>query len=70
MDIDENNSLMWELDVVFDEVLKFKNLRLDLPVMVANPSEMDEDTFNIGRMISLKWEKQQSMLTSKLQQNI
>lgn len=57
VDIDENNSIMWELDVVFDEDLKFKSPVFDLPVMVADPSEMDEGTFEYWKNDFIEMEK-------------
>ena len=57
VDIDENNSIMWELDVAFDEDLKFKSPIFDLPVMVADPSEMDEGTFEYWKNDFIEMEK-------------
>lgn len=37
VDIDENNSIMWELDTYFDEDLKFMSPLMNLPVMVSDP---------------------------------
>lgn len=37
VDIDEDNSIMWELDISYDEDLKFKSDTYDMPVMVADP---------------------------------
>ena len=44
VDIDESNSIMWELDVKYDEDLKFKSAILGLPVMVSDP-DLDNDAF-------------------------
>lgn len=44
VDIDEENSVMWELDKYFDEDMKFRSPLLDLPVMLSDP-DMDEATF-------------------------
>lgn len=44
VDIDEESSVMWELDVNYDEDMKFTSPRLNLPVMLADP-DMDEETF-------------------------
>lgn len=57
VDIDENNSIMWELDVAFDEDLKFKSPVFDLPVMVADPSEMDKCTFEYWKNDFIEMEK-------------
>ena len=35
--LDENNSVMWELDSYFDEDPKFKSEAFNLPVMVKDP---------------------------------
>lgn len=45
VDINEKNSIMWELDTAYDEDLKFESPIFELPVMVADPSDLDEDTF-------------------------
>mgnify|MGYP000702579231 CR=1 FL=1 len=37
VDLDENNSVMWELDSYFDEDPKFKSEAFNLPVMVKDP---------------------------------
>ena len=37
VDLDENNSVMWELDAYFDEDPKFKSEAFNLPVMVKDP---------------------------------
>lgn len=37
VDIDENNSVMWELDSYFDEDPKFRSEAFNLPVMVKDP---------------------------------
>lgn len=42
VDIDEDNSIMWELDITFDEEFKFRSPLLNLPVMVADPEVTDE----------------------------
>lgn len=44
VDIDEDNSVMWELDIAYDEEYKFRSPILDLPVMLSDP-EMDEAAF-------------------------
>lgn len=43
VEIDENNSVMWELDTNYDESLKFMSPRLNLPVMVSDPDINDEE---------------------------
>ena len=42
VDIDEKNSIMWELDTYFDEDYKFHSTYYNLPVMVADPDITDE----------------------------
>lgn len=37
VDLDENNSVMWELDSYFDDEPKFRSTAFDLPVMVKDP---------------------------------
>lgn len=37
VDLDENNSVMWELDSYFDDEPKFKSATFNLPVMVKDP---------------------------------
>lgn len=37
VDLDENNSVMWELDSYFDDEPKFKSTAFNLPVMVKDP---------------------------------
>lgn len=44
VDIDEENSVMWELDVNYDEDKKFRSPILDLPVMLKDP-DMDDAAF-------------------------
>lgn len=43
VDIDESQSIMWELDVSYDEDLKFMSPQWNLPVMVADPDLSDEE---------------------------
>lgn len=47
-DIDETKSILWELDVAYDEDYKFKSTYYNLPVMVKDPdmSEYDASVFN------------------------
>lgn len=42
VNIDEDNSIMWELDLHFDEDYKFRSPIYNLPVMVADPDVTDE----------------------------
>lgn len=42
VDIDEDTSVMWELDTYFDEDMKFKSPLLDLPVNLADPDLTEE----------------------------
>ena len=44
VDIDEENSVMWELDSYFDEDLKFRSPIYQLPVNLADP-DMTEEQF-------------------------
>lgn len=44
VDIDEDNSIMWELDSYFDEAYKFRSPIYYLPVMVDDP-EVDDELF-------------------------
>lgn len=37
VDLDENNSVMWELDSYWDDEPKFKSTAFNLPVMVKDP---------------------------------
>lgn len=48
VDLDENNSVMWELDSYFDEDLKFKSEAFDLPVMVKDP-DLTAEQFELWR---------------------
>lgn len=57
VDIDEDNSIMWELDIAYDEDLKFKSPIFDLPVMVADPSDMEADTFEYWKNDFIEMEK-------------
>lgn len=56
VDIDENNSIMWELDLAFDEDLKFISPLLNLPVMVADP-ELTQEQFKYWQDDFVKMEK-------------
>lgn len=56
VDIDEENSIMWELDTNFDEPLKFKSPIFDLPVMVADP-DIDEATFEYWKNDFIEMER-------------
>lgn len=42
VDIDETNSIMWEMDVSYDEARKFKSDFYNLPVMAVDPELTDE----------------------------
>lgn len=42
VDIDEENSIMWEMDIYYDEDYKFRSPILDLPVMAVDPDMTDE----------------------------
>lgn len=56
VDIDEENSIMWELDEYFDEDLKFKSPLLGLPVMVADP-DLDDEEFKYWKNDFVQMEK-------------
>lgn len=56
VNIDEGNSIMWELDVAFDEELKFRSPVFDLPVMVADP-DLDEAGFDYWKADFIEMEK-------------
>lgn len=49
VDIDESNSIMWELDINYDEDWKFKSEIYQLPVMAVDP-DMNDELFE-------KWKK-------------
>lgn len=57
VDIDESNSIMWELDISYDEDLKFKSPIFDLPVMVADPSDIDDDAFEYWKNDFIEMER-------------
>lgn len=56
VDIDEDNSIMWELDVAYDEDLKFKSPVFNLPVMVADP-DLDEEKFEYWKNDFIQMER-------------
>lgn len=56
VDIEEDKSIMWELDISFDEELKFNSPLLNLPVMVADP-DLDEETFEYWKNDFIEMEK-------------
>ena len=56
VDIDENSSVMWEIDKNYDEELKFKSPIYDLPVMLADP-DMDSIGFNYWKHDFIKMEE-------------
>lgn len=56
VDIAEDKSVMWELDVTYDEDLKFKSPLLDLPVMVADP-DLTETQFEYWKNDFIDMEK-------------
>lgn len=56
VDIDEDNSIMWELDIAYDGDLQFRSPLFDLPVMVADP-DMDEETFEMWKQDFIDMEK-------------
>lgn len=56
VDIDEDNSVMWELDSYFDEDLKFRSPIYGLPVNLSDP-EMDEETFEKWKDDFIEMEK-------------
>lgn len=56
VDIDEDNSIMWELDVNYDEDLKFRSPILDLPVMVSDP-DLTQDQFEEWKADFIAMEK-------------
>ena len=43
VDLDENNSVMWELDSYWDDEPKFKSTAFNLPVMVKDPEYWKKD---------------------------
>lgn len=45
VDLDENNSVLWELDSYFDDEPKFKSDKFNLPVMVKDP-DLTTEQFN------------------------
>lgn len=45
VDIDESASVMWEIDINYDEEKRFRSTLLNLPVMVADP-ELTEEEFS------------------------
>ena len=57
VDIDEDNSIMWELDVYYDESMKFKSPLLNLPVMVADP-DLNEELFEYWKNDFIELEKE------------
>lgn len=57
VDIDEDKSIMWELDVTFDEELKFKSPLLDLPVMVSDP-DLTEEQFEYWKNDFIEMERE------------
>ena len=57
VDIDEDNSIMWELDVNYDEELRFKSPILNLPVMVADP-DLNENQFEYWKNDFIELEKE------------
>ena len=46
VDIDEKNSILWELDSYFDEDWKFKSAAFNLPVMVKDPDMESQTQFD------------------------
>lgn len=45
VDLDENNSVLWELDSYFDDEPKFRSDKFNLPVMVKDP-DLTTEQFN------------------------
>lgn len=56
VDIDEDNSIMWELDVAYDEDYKFRSPLLDLPVMAVDP-DLDDEKFEYWKNDFIEMEK-------------
>lgn len=56
VDIDPENSVMWELDVAFDEDRKFMSPVYQLPVMVADP-KMSDSEFDYWKKDFIEMEK-------------
>lgn len=56
VNIDEDNSIMWELDLAMDEDRTFRSPLLDLPVMVVDPDLTDEK-FEYWKADFIKMEK-------------
>lgn len=64
VDIDEDNSIMWELDVNYDEDWKFKSEIYQLPVMAVDP-DMNEDLFEMWKADFNEMEKAAIVLNAK-----
>lgn len=56
VDIDEENSVMWELDTYYDEEKKFRSVLYNLPVNLADP-DMTDEQFNMWKEDFLAMEK-------------
>lgn len=56
VDIDEATSVMWELDVSYDEEFKFRSPVYDLPVMLQDP-DMDSERFEYWKQDFIAMEK-------------
>lgn len=57
VDIDEDSSVMWELDTNFDEDLQFMSPHFQLPVMLSDP-DMNEERFLEWKEDFCKMEKE------------
>ena len=57
VDIDESSSVMWELDINYDEDRKFMSPILNLPVMLSDPDDMDDETFEYWKQDFIEMEK-------------
>ena len=56
VDIDEDTSVMWELDNSYDEDMKFKSPIYNLPVMLSDP-DMDEERFEYWKQDFIEMER-------------
>lgn len=56
VDIDEDKSIMWELDVAYDEEFKFRSPILNLPVMVSDP-DLTEEQFEYWKKDFIEMEQ-------------
>lgn len=56
VDIDENTSIMWELDVAYDEEYKFRSPVYDVPVQAVDP-DLDDERFRFWQDDFIEMEK-------------